>query len=126
MFVEFIKKIVSNIKKFISYIIDILILCKNWLKNFFHSKLKHYKNHKVAFVNVAPIVCESFEDKIKNAPTMTEDEFIAECNGETFMSVVMDKETEEIVEFETFRPENIDDDIRQLLNKHDNIMVVQA
>lgn len=126
MFVEFVKKIVANIKKFISSIINIILLGVNWLKNFFHNKLKHYKKHKVAFVDVAPVVSESFEEKIKNASTMTEEEFIAECNGETFMSVVMDTETDEIIEYEVFRPENIDDDVRRVLKKHDNILVVQA
>lgn len=104
-------------------IMPIIKLSASWLKNYISKRQEKNKNHKIVLADISKIVSEEMEKRIHKADEIPMSELERMCSESPYIAAEVEEMTGEISNYEGINPREVDENVKELMNKYDGIIV---
>lgn len=101
----------------------IIKLSASWLKNYISKRQEKNKNHKIVLADISKIVSEEMEKRIHKADEIPMSELERMCSESPYIAAEVEEMTGEISNYEGINPREVDENVKELMNKYDGIIV---
>lgn len=104
-------------------IIKIIVMGAKWLKNYILKRKEANKNHRVVFADTRDVVDDYLKTKADEADEISMNELEELCEKTPFVAVDLDRNTDELENYEGIKAEQVDENFSANLKKHDGILI---
>ena len=104
-------------------VITIAVMGAKWLKNYILKRKEENKNHKVVFADTRDVVDDYLKSKADSADEISMSELEEMCEKTPFVAVDLDRNTDELENYEGIKADEVDENFSVNMKKHEGILI---
>jgi hypothetical protein len=104
-------------------VITIAVMGAKWLKNYILKRKEENKNHKVVFADTRDVVDDYLRSKADAAYEISMSELEEMCEKTPFVAVDLDRNTDELENYEGIKADEVDENFSVNMKKHEGILI---